>query len=145
MSKIERMEMLKKELALLEQEDDDFKKVEQRPETHEESSDDEPTPQKKSRKPMVKYERTDAQKKAMIKALEVKKANALKRKEERDAVQAELMKETEKKLVDKAIKIKKKHIKKERILDEISDDETIQKPVPKQKVLPVAKKTLTFF
>ena len=97
---------------------------------------------------MVKYERTEKQKQSMLKALEVKKQNALKRKTERDAIQAELRKETERKLVEKAIKIKKKHIKKERILEELSDDETehIQKPNFKKVEKPIVpKKTFTFF
>ena len=145
MSKQEKMELLKKELALLEQEDE--VKPEVKPEQSESESEDE-TPQKKPRKPMVKYERTEKQKQSMLKALEVKTQNALKRKTERDAIQAELRKETERKLVEKAIKIKKKHIKKERILEELSDDETehIQKPNFKRIKKPIVpKKTFTFF
>ena len=87
---------------------------------------------------MVKYERTEAQKQSMKKALEVRAKNALKRKEERDLLEAELKKETERKLIEKAIKIKKKHIKKERILEELSDDETMKPPV-------LPKKKYTFF
>ena len=82
----------------------------------------------------------------MLKALEVKKKNALKQKTEQDAIQAELRKETEKKLVEKAINIKKKHIKKERILEELSDDETEHNQKPVSKVKPIVpKKTFTFF
>lgn len=143
MNKNEKMELLKKELAMLEQEPNPILE----PAPDDESEDDGTTPQKKPRKPMVKYERTDKQKATIKKALEVKASNALKRKTERDAVQEELRKETEKKLIEKAIKIKKKHIKKERILEELSDDET-DKPIQKSSVKPmpiVPKKMFTFF
>ena len=56
MSRMKKMELLKKELALLEQEDD--VKPEVKPEQSESESEDE-TPQKKPRKPMVKYDRTE--------------------------------------------------------------------------------------
>ena len=136
MTKQERMEELKKQLAFLESE----------PEPKEPESSEDETPQKKPRKTMVKYERTEAQKQSIKKALEVRHENALKRKGERDALEAELKRETEKKLIEKAIKIKKKHIKKEKILEELSDDETTNyKKVEKnfKKVEP--KKTFTFF
>lgn len=72
----------------------------------------------------AKKPRTEAQLKVFERARETAKANAEKRKAERDAKAEEERKVVEEKLVKKAISVKKKQIKQQAILDEISDDET---------------------
>jgi predicted ribonuclease YlaK len=72
----------------------------------------------------VKKPRTEAQLKAFEKARENARLNAEKRKAEREIKALEERKEVEEKLVKKAISIKKKQIKQQAVLDEISDDDT---------------------
>ena len=83
----------------------------------------------------VKKERTPAQLKAFEKARETAKLNAEMRKAERELRAEEERKVLEEKVVKKAISVKKKQIKQQAVLDEISDDETdmveIQKIVKK--------------
>ena len=83
----------------------------------------------------VKKERTPAQLKAFEKARETARVNAEIRKAERDLRAEEERKVIEEKVVKKAISVKKKQIKQQAVLDEISDDETdmveIQKIVKK--------------
>ena len=102
----------------------------------EESIEDEPETIVKAKKP-----RTEAQMKAFEKAKEKARINAEKRKEERELAAEQERKAIEEKLVKKAISVKKKQIKKQAILDEISDDETelveiekIVKKLPAKKV-----------
>lgn len=75
-------------------------------------------------KPKLKRQQTEAQKLNTIKMRE-----KLKEKQYRDKIEKEIRAEMEKKqleekVVKKAISIKKRQIKKERILDDIEDDET---------------------
>ena len=83
----------------------------------------------------VKKERTPAQVKAFETARETRRINAEKRKDERDLLAQQERKLVEEKLVKKAISVKKKQIKQQAVLDEISDDDTdmveIQKIVKK--------------
>lgn len=72
----------------------------------------------------AKKPRTAAQLAVFERARETAKINAEKRKAERDAKADEERKAVEEKLVKKAISVKKKQIKQQAILDEISDDET---------------------
>jgi len=92
----------------------------------------------------VKKPRTEAQLKAFEKARENARLNAEKRKAERETKALEVRKEVEEKLVKKAISIKKKQIKQQAVLDEISDDDTplveIQKIV---KQLPAKTRSKT--
>lgn len=75
-------------------------------------------------KPKLKRQQTEAQKLNTIKMRE-----KLKEKQYRDKIEKEIRAEMEKKqleekVVKKALSIKKRQIKKERILDDIEDDET---------------------
>ena len=69
---------------------------------------------------------------AFKKIVEKRKENLRLRKEEKLIEEEEKKKILEMKLIHKAISIKKKQLKKERILDEISDDDN--EPVQKQKI-----------
>ena len=80
----------------------------------------------------AKKPRTSKQLEAFERAKAIRDANTLKRKEEarlRDEAEKKLI---EAKLVKKAISLKKKQIKKQAVLDEISDDDT---PIEKIKEL----------
>jgi hypothetical protein len=83
--------------------------------------------------------KTEAQMEAFKKAIETRNANAKKRKEEAEKMLAQSKKETEDKVVKKAIAIKKKQIKAQLALDEISDDEEPIEVV-KQKVKKVVER-----
>lgn len=83
----------------------------------------------------AKKPRTAKQLEAFEKAKAIRDANALKRKEEAKRKAEEERKIIEEKLVKKAISIKKKQIKKQAVLEEISDDET-----PIEKVKEIAEK-----
>jgi hypothetical protein len=83
----------------------------------------------------AKKPRTAKQLEAFEKAKAIRDANALKRKEEAKRLAEEERKIIEEKLVKKAISIKKKQIKKQAVLEEISDDET-----PIEKVKEIAEK-----
>jgi hypothetical protein len=66
-----------------------------------------------------------------------KMEEARKRKEERDMKDMEYKKELEKKLIDKAIKIKKKQLKQIKVIEELSDDETSVTPKINNYVKPI--------
>jgi hypothetical protein len=97
-----------------------------------------PDPVYKPREPAVKRERTEAQKEAtrrMLEARDKKRAErpsvaAVKqdlkalREQQIEELKAQAVKEYQDSLVKKAISIKKKQIKKEKELEEISDDDT---------------------
>ncbi len=86
----------------------------------------------------VKKPRTQKQLEAFERAKAIRDANAKKRKEEAERKAEEERKLIEEKLVKKAISLKKKQIKKQAVLDSISDDETpleeIKKAVEKPAI-----------
>jgi len=82
-----------------------------------------------------KKPRTEAQMKTFEKARETARVNAEKRKAERDVRAEEERKLMEEKIVKKAISLKKKQIKQQAVLDEISDDDT-----PIEKIKDIVKK-----
>ena len=131
--KTEKVDILRKELEQLEDE--------------EEAIDDEtPEKVKKPRKPMMKYPRTEAQVKAWEKARHILNENAMKRKQQADEEAESRRKELEEKIVKKAIAVKKKQIKQEKVL-EVSDEEHEPVPIrPKPKPKPVeTKPKYTFY
>lgn len=83
-------------------------------------------------KPKIKKPKTEKQMEAFKKIVEKRKENLRLRKEEKLIEEEEKKKILEMKLIHKAISVKKKQLKKERILDEISDDDN--EPVQKQKI-----------
>ena len=84
--------------------------------------------------PVSKRKRTPAQIKAFERCLEIKREKAAKRLADAKKLAAFEKAALEDKVVAKAISIKKKQIKKQSALDEISDDETpIEKVVAKAK------------
>ena len=83
----------------------------------------------------VKKERTQKQKEAFERCILKKKECALKRNDDAKRLAAFEKAALEEKVVKKAISIKKKQIKKQSALDEISDDDT-----PIEKVKEIAKK-----
>ena len=104
----------------------------------------------------VKKTRTPKQLEAFERAKAIRDANTLKRKEDAARKAEEERKIIEEKLIKKAISLKKKQIKKQAVLDEVSDDETpIEKikeiaasvksePIPiRQPIAPLAR--FTFF
>jgi len=101
-------------------------------------SDDEP----------AKKPRTEAQIKAFQRCLELKREKVKKRNDEAQRLAEYDKKALEAKVVAKAISIKKKQIKKQSALDEISDEEDVievvkEKPKPVIKPVP-AKISFTF-
>jgi hypothetical protein len=82
-----------------------------------------------------KKPRTEAQIKTFEKARETARLNAEKRKTERDMRAEEERILMEEKVVKKAISLKKKQIKQQAVLDEISDDDT-----PIEKIKEIVKK-----
>jgi len=115
------MEELKRQLAELEMPD-----TPKENETESVSSDDEV-----QAKP--KRERTEKQKLAFEKAQQTRLLRAEERRKQREQQEAEAKKELEAKLIQKAIAVKKKHIKRAKVIEELSDDDTpIQKPQPRQ-------------
>ena len=78
--------------------------------------------------------RTDKQKEAFVKVLEIRQVKRDDRAKERVIQEEELKKENEEKIISKAISIKKKQIKKQIILDNISDDDEPIEEI-KQKIL----------
>ena len=84
-------------------------------------------------KPKVKKPKTEKQMAAFAKVVEKRKENVRLRKEEKEIEEQEKKKILELKLIHKAISVKKKQLKKERILDEISDDDS-EPVLQKQKV-----------
>ena len=89
-----------------------------------------------------KKPRTAKQIEAFEKARETREKNALARKQSRDEEAIAIRKQVEDKLVKKAIAVKKKQIKQEAILDEISDDDTPLDEVEKIATRSVAKTRL---
>lgn len=73
--------------------------------------------------PKTKKERSEAQKQAFLKAQEIRKANMMKRKEEEQELEKFRKKELEEKIVKKAIQIKKKQIKEEKVIEPESESE----------------------
>ena len=97
------------------------------------------TPVKPKRQYTPRPAKTEKQMEAFQKAIATRDANAKRRKEEADKMLAQSKKETEDKVVKKALSIKKKQIKAQLALEEISDDdEPIE--VVKQKVKRVAER-----
>ena len=124
--KNEEIERLKKELQELE---NPIVEPELLPPAKEDSDEEQVEIQKKPTKP-----RTAKQIEQFKKVVELKMKNASERKKQAE-LKAEVDKqELEDKLVKKAIAVKKKQIKKEKIIDDISseeDDKVIQKTKPK--------------
>jgi hypothetical protein len=92
-----------------------------------------------------KKPRTPAQQAQFQKALEVKRANALRRKTEREQQEAEAKEALQDLIVKKAIKIKQKQIRKVKVLEEISDDseeEEESTPPPRPSKQPAPIKTI---
>jgi hypothetical protein len=86
-------------------------------------------------KAQPKKERTEAQKSAFERCKKQREENAKKRADDAKKLMAFEKEALEQKLIAKAVSLKKKQIKKQVILDEISDDET-----PIEKVKEMAKK-----
>jgi hypothetical protein len=87
------------------------------------------------KKAPAKKERTEAQKLAFEKCKQQRELNAKKRADDAKKLMEYEKKALEEKLIAKAVSLKKKQIKKQVVLDEISDDET-----PIEKVKEMAKK-----
>jgi hypothetical protein len=83
----------------------------------------------------AKKPRTEKQLEAFDRAKAIRDANTLKRKEEARLLAEQERKIIEDKLIKKAISLKKKQIKKQAVLDEVSDDDT-----PLEKVKEIAEK-----
>ena len=108
-SKHEKMEALRKQLAALE--------------CPESSDEDVQRPRCAPRR-----ERTEKQKEAFVKAQATRLAKAEERKREKALKEQEEKAELEQKLIEKAIKVKKKQIKKMAAIEQLSDDDTIEAP-----------------
>ena len=80
--------------------------------------------------PKKKKELTAKQIEALKKGQQIRDENARKRIEERTRKEEEDKKIMEEKLVKKAIAIKRKELKRQEMLDELSDDETMGTKVP---------------
>ena len=139
--KHEEIERLKKELEEL-----DIPEIIKEPvvEIIKEDSDDEPEPeiQKKPARP-----RTAKQIEQFKKVVESKMRNAEERKKKAEIKAVEDKQELEEKLVKKAIAVKKKQIKKQKIIDDISeeeDDKVIQKMKPARPTKPTIKSKYKF-
>ena len=110
-----KLALLKKQLADLENEPD---------EPLSKGSDDD---EKIEVKP--KRERTEKQKEAFNKLISAKKEKAEINRKEKQRIDDEHKAEFEHKLIEKAIKVKKKQIKKLAVIEQLSDDDTpIEKP-----------------
>ena len=139
--KHEEIERLKKELEELEKPEPIIEPV---IELIKEDSDDEPEPeiQKKPTRP-----RTAKQIEQFKKVVESKMKNAEERKKKAEIKAVEDKQELEEKLVKKAIAVKKKQIKKQKIIDDISeeeDDKVIQKMKPARPTKPVVNSKYKF-
>ena len=82
--------------------------------------------------PKVKRERTEKKKEHFARLSELNKKRYEEKKLIKEEEEAKRRRELEKKIIDKAIKIKKKIIRKEMLLEELSDDDT---PIQKTKVV----------
>ena len=102
-----------------------------KPVSEDEEEEEEATPKKAP----AKKERTEAQKLAFERCKKQREANAKKRMDDAKKLMEYEKKALEEKLIAKAVSLKKKQIKKQVILDEISDDDT-----PIEKVKEMAKK-----
>lgn len=115
-----------------------------------ESSDEEvPTPVvKPKRESKPRPPKTQKQIDAFKKAIETRNANAKMRREAADKMLAEAKTETETKIVKKALAIKKRQVKAQLALEEISDDdepiEIIKQKVKKVTERPPPKPSFTF-
>lgn len=117
-----------------------LKVVIKKPSVDEESaSDEEVEPIKK------KKVRTAAQIAAFEKCLDIKKTNAAKRLADAKKLAAFEKAALEEKVVSKALSIKKKQIKKQAALDELSDDDTPIEAVKAKAAKTVPKVGFTFF
>ena len=140
--KHEEIERLKKELEELDIPVETIK--EPVVEIFKEDSDDEPEPeiQKKPARP-----RTAKQIEQFKKVVESKMRNAEERKKKAEIKAVEDKQELEEKLVKKAIAVKKKQIKKQKIIDDISeeeDDKVIQKMKPARPTKPTVNSKYKF-
>ena len=124
LSKTEKMELLKKQLADLELPDPLEMPAPLEPQT---SSDDDVEIKKGKKK-----ERSPKQIEAYKKAQAIRMLKAEERRKERMKQEREEKKELEKKLIEKAIKVKKKQMKKLKVIDELSDDDT---PIERKPIL----------
>jgi hypothetical protein len=129
-SKLNRKKELLEQLKLLENEADEELKTEDI-ETENEADGLEKKIKEKEKKP-----RTAKQIEQFELVRRRKMEEARKRKEERDMKDMEYKKELEKKLIDKAIKIKKKQLKQIKVIEQLSDDETPVKPKVNNYVKP---------
>ena len=139
--KHEEIERLKKELEELDTPEPIKEPV---VELIKEDSDDEPEPeiQKKPTRP-----RTAKQIEQFKKVVESKMRNAEERKKKAEIKAVEDKQELEEKLVKKAIAVKKKQIKKQKIIDDISeeeDDKVIQKMKPTRPTKPTVNSKYKF-
>ena len=111
------------------------------PQLDEVIEDDKPI-EKPKKKGGNKTKRTDKQMESLVKGREVRKLNLDKGREKKEQENIIHKQELEKNLIEKAIKVKKKQLKKIEIFDDLSDEDTtpvIQKPKQeKPKVAPVA-------
>jgi len=85
-----------------------------------------------------KRERSEKQKAVLAKANEMRKIKVAERKEQRQKEEAEQKKVTERKIINKAIKLKKKQIRHAKVLEESdsdseSEEEVIEKVIEKIK------------
>lgn len=97
-----------------------------------------------------KRERTEKQRQSFLKAQATRLAKAEERKKERSLKDKQDKEELEQKLIEKAIKVKKKQIKKMKVIEDLSDDDTpIEKqnrgPAPPKKSVPVPVKPKLVF
>jgi len=92
--------------------------------------------------------KTQAQMDAFKKAIATRDANAKRRREEAEKILSQSKKETEDKVIKKAIAIKKKQIKAQLALEELSDDdepiEVVKQKVKKIVERPPPKPIFTF-
>jgi len=84
-----------------------------------------------------KRERTPAQMAVFEKAQANRAANIIKKREESERIQAEEKKKKEEKLIKKAVAVRKKQLKREAVLDELSDDDS-----PVQRDKPITQKAV---
>lgn len=124
--KMVKMEELRKQLADLESEPKQ-KHVEEGSETS--VSDNEEIEVKPKRI------RSEKQKQAFMKAQQTRLKKAEERKKEKSLKDQEEKEELEKRLIDKAIKVKKKQIQKMKVIEDLSDDDT-----PIEKLKPIIRK-----
>jgi len=133
--KLEHIERLKMELEELEKVNSKPEAVASNKELTEDDSDDDDAVVEVQKKPT--RPRTAKQIEQFRKVVETKMKNATERKLKAELKAEADKQELEQKLVKKAIAVKKKQIKKEKIIDDISsgeeDDQVIQKMKPKAK------------